>query len=119
MRIEDNDGPDHILRETGRHVATRTEALIENQPRLIPMLRNVDPQAAEFALRLTGGCAYAAGGGFQSETLLGATTLSRATDGHVEREHLLATLGAHARMSERLHLGGMLQFDRSGTTPGG
>ena len=57
VRIEDNDGPDPILREIGRHVAARTEALTENQPRLIPMLRNVDPLAAEFALCLTGGCA--------------------------------------------------------------
>ena len=61
----------------------------------------------------------AAGGGFLGETLWGATMLSRSIDGNGEHEHLLATLGAHARMSERLQLGGMLQFDRTDTKSGG
>ena len=64
VNIDDNDGPDPILREIGRHVVARTEALIENQPRLIPMLRNADSQEAEFSLRLTDDGVDAAGGGF-------------------------------------------------------
>ena len=118
--INDNDGPDPILREIGRHAVARTEALIENQPRLIPMLRDSGAgDGTEFSLRLTDGGVEGAGGGFRGETLWGATTLSRSIDGNGEHEHLLATLGAHARMSERLHLGGMLQFDRTDTKPGG
>ena len=120
VTIVDNDGPDPILREIGRHVVARTEALVENQPRLIPMLRDSGAgDGTEFSVRLTEEGVQDADGGFMSETLWGATTLSRSTDGDGEHEHLLATLGAHARMSERLHLGGMLQFDRTVTKPGG
>ena len=119
IHIDDNDGPDPILREIGRHVVARTEALIGNQPRLIPMLRNPGPQETEFSLRLTDGGVDAAGGGIRGKTLWGAATLSRTIDGNGEHEHLLATLGAHSRVSERLHLGGMLQIDRSETKPGG
>ena len=119
VSIDDNDGPDPILREIGRHAVARAEALIENQPRLIPMLRDPGARASEFLLRATDEGVDAAGGGFRAETLWGAATLSRTADERGEHEHLLATLGAHARISERLHLGGMLQFDRSGTKPGG
>ena len=117
--IDDNDGPDPILREIGRHAVARTEALIENQPRLIPMLRDPGARASGFLLRANGERVQDADGGFQAETVWGEARLSRAADGHGEHEHLLTTLGAHVRMSERLHLGGMLQFDRTGTKPGG
>ena len=102
-----------ILSESGKYANVRAEALIENQPRLIPMLRNPDDRS-ELNLRVTDDGVQAAGGGFQAETVWGATTLSRSDDRGRELEHLLTTLGAHFRMSERLHLGGMLQFDRSG-----
>ena len=46
-------------------------------------------------------------------------TLSRSVDGGSEREHILTTLGSRFRMSERLHLGGLLQFDRSEMKTGG
>ena len=47
----------------------------------------------------------------------GAAGRAQTDDG--EREHLLTSLGAHVRLTERMHLGGMLQFDRSDTKPGG
>ena len=103
----------------GIHAIARAEALLDNQPRLIPMLRNPGAQASDFSLRASGGGVEAASGGFQAETIWGATSLSRSSDGFGDHEYLLATLGAHFRMSERLHLGGMLQFDRSGSEPDG
>ena len=103
----------------GMHAVARAEALVDNQPRLAPMLRNPGAQASDFSLRASGGGVEAASGGFQAETIWGATSLSRSSDGFGDHAYLLATLGAHFRMSERLHLGGMLQFDRSGSEPGG
>ena len=107
---------DPILGETGNFAIARAEALLENQPRLIPMLRDPDDRSG-FELRATEG-GVEAEGGFRAETAWGATTLSRSTDGG-EHEHLLTTLGAHFRTSERLVLGGMLQFDRSEMKAGG
>ena len=112
VTIEEPAELDPILIETGKFAIARAEALLENQPRLIPMLRDTDDRS-EFILRATEGGVEAAGGGFRAETVWGATTLSRTADEGREHEHLLATLGAHFRMSERLHLGGVLQFDRS------
>ena len=106
-----------IQKETAHYALARAEALIENQPRLIPMLREPDGRS-EFNLRVTDG-GVDADGGFQAETVWGETALSRTIDGDREHQHLLATLGAHFRMSERFHLGGMLQYDRSGMEPGG
>ena len=117
VSIVDNDGPDPILRLTGKHAIARAEALIENQPRLIPMLRDPDDRS-EFKLRATDGGVEAAGG-FRVETVWGATARSISTDRGDEHVHQLTTLGAHFRTSELLHLGGMLQIDRSEMKPGG
>ena len=102
----------------GMHAVARAVALVDNQPRLIPMLRSPEAGVSEFSLRASAGGVDAAVG-FQAETVWGATSLSRTSDGFGDHEHLLATLGAHFRMSERLLLGGMLQFDRSESEPDG
>ena len=75
ITIMDND----LLTDIGggMHAVARAEALVDNQPRLIPMLRSPGAGASEFSLRTS------------------------------------------FRMSERLHIGGMLQFDRSGSEPDG
>ena len=120
LTIVDDDAPPPVADiGGGMHAVARAEALVDNQPRLAPMLRNPGAQASDFSLRASGGGVEAASGGFQAETIWGATSLSRSSDGFGDHEYLLATLGAHFRMSERLHLGGMLQFDRSGSEPGG
>ena len=117
MTIVDNDVPATGIVGDGAHEVARAEALVDNQPRLIPMLRNPGERASEFILRANDRGLDAAGG-FQAETVWGATSTSRTSDGFGDHEYLMATLGAHFRMSERLHLGGMLQFDRSGSKPG-
>ena len=116
--IEDNDGQDPILRDIAKYSVARAEALLENQPRLIPLIRNPGSQTTEFSLRLADGGVESAGGGFRGKTLWSATTFSRSVDGG-EHEHFLATLGAHVSVSERLLLGGMLQFDSFGSRSGG
>ena len=119
MRIVDNDSlPPNAEIGNGAHAVARAEALVDNQPRLIPMLRNPGARATEFALRASGGGVDTTGR-FQAETIWGATSLSRTSDGFGEHEHLLATFGAHFRMSKRVLLGGMLQFDRSESEPDG
>ena len=118
ITIKDNDRPPSTDIGGGMHAVARAEALVDNQPRLIPVLRNPGTRASQIRLSAGDGGIYAAGG-FQAETVWGATSLSRTNDEFGEHEHLLATLGAHFRMSKRLHLGGMLQFDRTGTEPGG
>ena len=116
MTIVDNDPQRDVGR--GAFAIARAEALVDNQPRLIPMLRNPGARASEFVLRANDRGVNATGN-FQAETIWGATSTSRTSDGYGEHDYLLATLGAHFRMSERLHLGGMLQFDRSGSEPDG
>ena len=118
ITIRDNDTAQSVDVGGGMHAAARSEALVDNQPRLVPMLRNPGAQAPEFSLRVSTDGVDAAGG-YQGEAIWGATSFSRTSDGFGEHEHLLATLGARFRMSERLQLGGMLQFDRSGSEPGG
>ena len=116
--IEDNDGPDPILRELAKYSVARAEALLENQPRLIPMLRNSGRQDSDFSLSAVSGSVEFAEGSFRGETLWGAATFSRTVDGG-EHEHFLATLGTHVLMSDRLRIGGMVQFDHSGMKPVG
>ena len=120
ITIKDNDPRPSIAEiGDGKHAVARAEALVDNQPRLIPMLRNLGAQASEFALHASGEGVNVASGEYQAEAIWGAASFSRTSDEFGEHEYLLATMGAHFRMSERLHLGGMLQFDRSGSEPDG
>ena len=118
ITIKDNDLPPTTDIGGGMNAVARAEALVDNQPNLIRMLRNSGSEASEFSLRANSE-GVDASGGFQGEAVWGATSISRTSDEFGEHEYLLATLGAQFWISERLHLGGMLQFDQSRTEPGG
>ena len=54
-------------------------------------------------------------GGFAADGIWGEATFSRSGSRGVDGDHLVASLGVHRQVSDLLFLGGMLQFDRTGT----
>ena len=90
-----------IQGETSNHLVAQAEALLDTQPRL-----------ARYALDSVSG----ASGSLAPQGFWGEAVFSRSgSTGIAEGDHLIASLGAHGRVSDNAFLGGMLQFDRTGT----
>ena len=104
VTIRDNEaltGPDPVLSEVSNHLVAQAEALLETQPRL-----------ADRAGISGGGVSNS----FGSQGFWGDATFARSdSSGVADGDHLMASLGTRRRISDNMLLGGMLQFDRTGT----
>lgn len=104
------------------HLVNRGQTVLESQPDLSELVQqSLDPggsqvpaQEPRLSLSVTSSGARALGG-FRSGGLWGKAKFSRAEASGVRNDHHLAALGAHAQVSERMFLGGLLLFDRAET----
>ena len=108
-------GSDPILSENSNHLVAQSEAILAVQPRLADYARNAGVGATDFELRVSNGGLDAFDGNFAGEGFWGEAALSRSSSRGADGAHALAVLGAHRKVSDRIFLGGMLQFDRTVT----
>ena len=94
-------GSDPILSEISNHLVAQAEALLDTQPRLAHhVLKSENGDSGSLAPQ-----------GFWGEAAFSRSSSTGVADG----DQLVASLGAHGRVSDNAFLGGMLQFDRTGT----
>ena len=116
------NGPDPVLGAISEHLQSRGQSLLENLPDLIGITResldadgtDAPSRETNFALNVTSSGAHALGG-FRNGGLWGEAKFSRAETSGTRGDHILAALGAHSQVSERLFLGGLLLFDSTET----
>ena len=90
-----------IQGEISNHLIAQAEALLDIQPRLEDHAQSSGSGTS---------------GSFDPQGFWGEATFARSSSsGVAEGDHLVASLGTHARVSDKAFLGGMLQFDRTGT----
>ena len=101
------------------HLADRSRALLENQPRLTPFLRAPAGAAAGGLSLGVDGEGVRIEGGLVRDGVWGDLAASRSEGEGADGRHFLATAGAHRKVSDSLLLGGMLQFDSGAAELGG
>ena len=97
------------------HLIAQSDALLETQPRLTDYVRNTGVGASDFALRVSEGGLDALDGRLSGEGFWGEATYSRSDSRRADGAHVVASMGAHQKVSEHMFLGGMFQFDRTVT----
>ena len=96
------------------HLSDRTVAVLEDQPRLIPFLRNPGSgPSREFAMSVDG-YGLRAEGGAASDGFWGDAAGSWTNGDDVDGRHFQSAAGVHRRLSDNLLLGGMLQYHATG-----
>ena len=115
------DMGDPIPEAVSNHLENRARTVLENLPGLTELVQeSPDPDgsppalAPNFSLSVTSSGARALGG-YRSGGLWGKIKFSRAETSGARDDQLLAALGTHWQVSERLFLGGLLLFDRAET----
>ena len=118
VTIRDNDspqGPDPMLGEISNHLVAQSDALLETQPRLTDYVRNTGIGASDFALRVSDGGLDSLDGRLAVEGFWGEATYLRSGSRMADGAHVVASMGAHRKVSNQMFLGGMFQYDRSVT----
>ena len=120
VTINDDEAPDSpkeipILVESSNHLVAQTEALLDTQPRLANYAGDTGAAGSGLTLRVSNSGLEALDGGIAGNGFWGEAAFSRSGSRGADGDHAVASLGAHRRVSDLLILGGMLQFDRTGT----
>lgn len=110
MRVTILDGDDPILKPIAGHLIRRSEAILDNLPRLIRFLPSPENSATGISLKADGDGARA-DGVFALGDAWGEASGSWSSDGDSSHRHFVGTIGAHRMMSSNLLVGGMLQLD--------
>ena len=120
VTINDDEAPASptdipILVESSNHLIAQTEALLDTQPRLAGYAGDTGAAGSDFTLRVSNSGLEALDGGVAGNGFWGEAAFSRSGSRGAEGDHAVLSLGAHRQVSDLIVLGGMLQFDRTGT----